>query len=351
MRCSSDEYRVHGLESVVAVVGERDHPRRLLTQPTLQMETRNPRMAHLLSQLERIASSKATVLLQGESGTGKEVLARSIHSWSSRNRGPFVSLNCASMPEGVLESELFGHEKGAFTGAVRQRLGRFELAQGGSLLLDEIGAADMKVQLRLLRVLQEREFERLGGTQTIQADVRVIAATNVDLATAVKEGTFREDLFYRLNVLPVEVPPLRQRSEDIPLLVNHFISKIEGGRRIEGIDEEGMRALKSYPWPGNIRQLENTIERMVVLAQGSGLSLDDVPADILNWRQDEDLEDLGGGSYWEARALFERRFLREALQRYNGIISHAADAIGMSRKNHYSRLEHLNIDHHTYRAR
>ena len=158
MRCSSDEYRVHGLESVVAVVGERDHPRRLLTQPTLQMETRNPRMAHLLSQLERIASSKATVLLQGESGTGKEGLARSIHSWSPRSRGPFVSLNCASMPEGVLESELFGHEKGAFTGAVRQRLGRFELAQGGSLLLDEIGAADMMVQLRLLRVLQEREF-------------------------------------------------------------------------------------------------------------------------------------------------------------------------------------------------
>ena len=349
MHCRSDEVRDHGQASVVVATDERNAPRHVAPSGLLT-ETRNPRMAHLLSHLERIARSDSTALLQGESGTGKEVLARAIHRSSHRSQGPFVSLNCASMPDRVLESELFGHEKGAFTGAVRQRLGRFELARGGSLLLDEIGAADTKVQLRLLRVLQEREFERLGGTQTIRVDVRVIAATNVDLVAAVKEGSFREDLFYRLNVLPIDVPPLRQRREDIPLLVRHFISKIDDGSRIEGIDREGMRALQSYPWPGNIRQLENTIERMVVLARGNRLSLEDVPVEIRKWRE-SDLEDLSEGSYWEARALFERRYLCDALQRYNGIISHAADAIGMSRKNLYSRLEQLHIDHHTYRAR
>ena len=242
-------------------------------------------MASLLSQLERIARSNSTVLLQGESGTGKEVLARAVHSYSPRHRGPFVSVNCASLAEGVLESELFGHEKGAFTGAVRQRLGRFELARGGTLFLDEIGSADIKVQQRLLRVLQEREFERLGGSVTVHADVRVVAATNADLTVAVKEATFREDLFYRLNVLPLEVPPLRQRAEDIPLFIDHFIANGPDGvvNRAEGIEAEAVRILSAYPWPGNIRQLANTIERMIVLSSRSTLAAADIPWEIVNW--------------------------------------------------------------------
>ncbi len=311
-------------------------------------------MASLLSQLERIARSNSTVLLQGESGTGKEVLARAVHSYSPRHRGPFVSVNCASLAEGVLESELFGHEKGAFTGAVRQRLGRFELARGGTLFLDEIGSADIKVQQRLLRVLQEREFERLGGSVTVHADVRVVAATNADLTVAVKEATFREDLFYRLNVLPLEVPPLRQRAEDIPLFIDHFIANGPDGvvNRAEGIEAEAVRILSAYPWPGNIRQLANTIERMIVLSSRSTLAAADIPWEIVNWRDSEEAqEELTAKTFWEARTHFDRRYLCEALKRHNGVISHVADAIGISRKNLYTRLQRLRIDYHRYRTR
>ena len=314
-------------------------------------------MRSVLAQVLRVADAEATVLLQGESGTGKGVLARVLHDRSPRGGGPFVEVNCAALPEGILESELFGHEKGAFTGAVRQRAGRLEQAHGGTMFLDEVGAAAGRVQLRLLRVLQERRYERVGGDRTFTADVRVVAATNVDLAAEVRQGRFREDLFYRLHVIPVELPPLRDRREDVPLLVQYFLRRPRPGappRFPRDIDEEALRLLIDYPWPGNIRELENTLERMVVLARGPRLTAADVPEEVAAWRQGraaEALEDLGEVSYREAREWFDRRFLSHALRRHNGVITHVADAIGMSRKYLYTRLEQLDIDPRRYRAK
>ena len=218
--------------------------------------------------ITRAAASKATVLVRGESGTGKELAARALHEQSERAGGPFVAVSCAALSETLLESELFGHEKNAFTGAVAERKGRFELAHGGTLFLDEIGDIPAPVQVKLLRVLQQREFERVGGTKTIKVDVRIVAATNADLEKLVKEGKFREDLYYRLHVIQIPLPPLRQRTEDIPLLVEGFLKKFnaENGRHIARIAPEAMQCLVSYPWPGNVRELENIIERSVVLS-------------------------------------------------------------------------------------
>ncbi len=316
------------------------------------LQTRNARMKKLLLELKPIAFSDSTALIQGESGTGKEVIARFIHASSQRHRGPFVGVNCASLPEGVLDSELFGHEKGAFTGAVRQRPGRFEMAQEGTLFLDEIGSAPRRVQLPLLRVLQEREYERLGGTRTLTADVRVLAASNIDLEQCVKDGSFRDDLFYRLNILPVRLPALRERPEDIPLFIDHFLHQTRSatGHAVEGIDVEAEQILRSYPWPGNIRQLSNTLERMIILSRSPRLGVVDVPAEILHWRDDDELIALGSGvTYWEARSRFDRRFLTHALERHNGVVSHVAEAIGMSRKNLYARLDNLRIDVQQFR--
>ena len=299
-----------------------------------------------------MAATRATVLIQGESGTGKEVLAHAIHYSSRRREGPCVRLNCASLPEGMLESELFGHERGAFTGAVRQRPGRFELAHEGTLFLDEIGAADTKVQLCLLRVLQEREFERVGGTQTLSVDVRIVAATNADLKKEVGKGRFREDLFYRLNVVPVRLPALRERSEDIPLLIDHFL-KLYAGRNkcaVAKIDPEAVKRLQAYPWPGNIRELENIVERMAIFTRHNVLRVEDVPQEILQWKEEEELVELNTSSFQAARALFERRYLCNALRRYNGVISQVARAIGMSRKNLYMRLADLHIDYKRFRV-
>ncbi|HJN29559.1 MAG TPA: sigma-54 dependent transcriptional regulator, partial [Candidatus Latescibacteria bacterium] len=263
----------------------------------------------------------------------------------TRTFPPFVSVNCAGLPEGVLESELFGHERGAFTGALRQRPGRFEQARDGTIFLDEIGAADARVQQRLLRVLQERCFERVGGTQTLTNEARVVAATNVDLQAEVEAGHFREDLYCHLHVVPVDVPPLRERREDIAHLVDHFLH--QHTERVDGISERATQCLVEYPWPGNIRELENTIERMVVLAEHRLLDLIDVPEEILNWRGGravERLNDLGAVTYREAREWFDRQFLRRALKRHQGVVTHVADAIGMSRKNLYCRLTRLGID-------
>ena len=323
------------------------------TRPTPLLKTRNRRMQRLFSELPRVARSSATVLIQGESGTGKEVLARAVHGQSRRRDAPFVSVSCASLPDGVLESELFGHERGAFTGAVRQHAGRFELAHEGTLFLDEIGAADARVQLRLLRVLQEREFERVGGTRTIYTDVRVVAATNVDLRAEVRAGRFRQDLFYRLNVVPVELPPLRERREDVPLLVEHFLGALPPDPRTGAlrIEAEAVAALQAYPWPGNVRELENTLENMAVYAVDGCLRRSDIPAQVADWRDDPELKELAARSYREAQRCFERRFLCEALRRYHGVVAHVAGAIGMSRKNLYSRMARLEIDYERYRGR
>jgi DNA-binding NtrC family response regulator len=229
----------------------------------------------VLKQVEVVAPTESTVLILGETGTGKELIARAIHATSSRSRRPFVKLNCAAIPTGLLESELFGHEKGAFTGAIAQRIGRFELADGGTVFLDEVGEIQLELQTKLLRVLQEREFERLGSTRTLRTDARLIAATNRELQKMVEQRKFREDLFYRLNVFPIYVPALRERSEDIPLLVHRFAQRFarQMNRTIETIPAETMAALTRYPWPGNIRELQNLIERAVILSHGPVLQV------------------------------------------------------------------------------
>ncbi len=228
----------------------------------------SPALEAVLEQVERVAPTDSTVIIQGETGTGKELIAHAIHNLSSRAGRPFVRLNCAAIPLDLLESELFGHEKGAFTGAIAQKIGRFELADKGTLFLDEIGDIPQALQPKLLRVLQEQEFERLGSTRTHQVDVRLVAATNRDLAEMVNHGQFRSDLYYRLNVFPVQLPPLRERPEDIPALVTHFVERFgrRMGREINHIPPETLSALSAYPWPGNIRELQNLIERAVILS-------------------------------------------------------------------------------------
>jgi len=233
----------------------------------------------ILTQVEQVAPTDASVLILGESGTGKELLARAVHNRGKRSHRPLVKVNCASLPSNLIESELFGHEKGAFTGALAKKIGRFELADKGTIFLDEIGEMPLDLQAKLLRVLQEGEFERLGNPHTTKVDVRVIAATNRELEQAVKAGVFREDLYYRLNVFPITSPPLRDRKEDIGVLVMHFLKKFSGkmGKTIEQVSQEAMTALEAYHWPGNVRELENTIERAVILAQNSALTLNDLP--------------------------------------------------------------------------
>jgi two-component system response regulator HydG len=242
----------------------------------------SPAFRRMMALVEQVADSSATVLIQGESGTGKELVARAIHERSPRRGGPFVAVNCAALPETLLESELFGYEKGAFTGAVGRKEGRFELADGGTLFLDEVADLSPVTQPKILRVLQEGEFERLGGTRTLRVDVRIVTATNRDLGQMVREKRFREDLYYRLNVITVTVPPLRERREDIRLLAEHFLRvyAAKNNRRLDGITDEALRRLEGYSWPGNVRELENVVERGVVLARGGRLDVPDLPEEI-----------------------------------------------------------------------
>jgi formate hydrogenlyase transcriptional activator len=237
----------------------------------------SPALHAVLSRVAKVAPTDSTVLITGETGTGKELIARAVHKRSQRSPRAFVSVNCAVIPRELIASELFGHEKGAFTGATQRRLGRFELAEGGTIFLDEVGELPAEAQIAFLRVLQEHEFERVGGTGTIRTNVRVIAATNRDLQAAIAGGTFRSDLFYRLNVFPIEVPPLRERREDIPVLVEYFIDRYarKAGKSIRGINKQSLELLQSYPWPGNIRELQNVIERSVVVCETENFSVDE----------------------------------------------------------------------------
>src|ERR1700756_5018292 len=237
----------------------------------------SPALKSVLSRISKVAPSDSTVLITGETGTGKELVARAIHRRSDRRSRAFVSVNCAAIPRDLIASELFGHEKGAFTGATQQRMGRFELANGGTLFLDEVGDLPTETQIALLRVLQEHEFERVGGTRRIHTDVRVIAATNRALEAAISAGSFRSDLFYRLNVFPIEIPSLRERKEDIRLLVEYFIDRYarKAGKNIRSVDKKTLRLLESYPWPGNIRELQNVIERSVIVCETESFSVDE----------------------------------------------------------------------------
>jgi len=302
---------------------------------------RNARMQEIYTLITRIADNNATVLLSGESGTGKEVLARAIHQQSNRSQRPFVAVNCAAIPSELLESELFGHEKGAFTGAIATKVGKFELATGGSLFLDEVGSMRLDLQAKILRALQEREIERVGGTRTIKIDVRVIAATNRDLKKAVEESAFREDLYYRLNVVPITLPDLKDRQEDIPLLANHFMQKFaqESNPAIREISKEAMAILLSYPWPGNVRELENVIERAVTLGRGSSIQPSDLPSHLAGGAgpvekalvQEATLEDL------------ERDYIRAVLRRTKGHQIRAAAILGIDRRTLYRKIRRYNI--------
>jgi formate hydrogenlyase transcriptional activator len=311
----------------------------------------------VLSQIETVAPTDSTVLIYGDTGTGKELVARALHNLSVRGKNAFVKLNCAAIPTGLLESELFGHERGAFTGAISQRIGRFELATNGTVFLDEIGEIPLELQPKLLRVLQEREFERLGGTRTIRSDARLIAATNRDLSAMVDEQKFRQDLFYRLNVFPIRVPPLRERTEDIPLLVRHFVQQFSRrmNKHIDSIASETMKALVRYDWPGNIRELQNVIERAVILSPGPALrvSLADLqsrvePPGVKRLKAPEPVIPIAdaGGNMQSVLDETERAQILRALDQSRGIVSGpdgAAARLGMKRSTLQFRMQKLGI--------
>ncbi|MGA9393108.1 MAG: sigma-54 dependent transcriptional regulator [Candidatus Sulfotelmatobacter sp.] len=304
---------------------------------------RSPKMQEVLATVDRVAPTNSTVLLGGESGVGKDLIARAVHEKSRRASGPFIKINSSAIPENLLESELFGYEKGAFTGAGTSKPGKFELADKGTLFLDEIGDIPLAIQVKLLRVLQEREFERLGGTKTVKVDVRLIAATNRDLREALEQGTFREDLYYRLNVVPIDIAPLRQRKEDIPDLVNLFISRFAGdsGKPVEGITPEALRILVNYHWPGNVRELQNIIERACALAKGTVLKVEDIHLDVRPARAVN-----GAGNFLpEGMTLeqWEDEMIRESLRRANGNKSQAARLLGLSRNALRYRLSKIGI--------
>jgi len=309
-----------------------------------QMIGASPSFRRMLTLVEQIADSSATILIQGESGTGKELVARTIHELSARRNGPFVAVNCAALPETLLESELFGYEKGAFTGAAGRKEGRFELANGGTLFLDEVADLSLVTQPKILRVLQEGEFERLGGTRSLQVDVRIVAATNQDLSEMVKEKRFREDLYYRLNVISVRVPPLRERHEDIRVLAQHYlrIYAAKNGRKLEGFSNEALERLESYAWPGNVRELENLIERTVLLARKDRIDAEDLPEEVAGVKRPprDAILELVGTPLTE----IEQRLLDETLRITGGNKTQAAKLLGIDVRTVARKLERREDD-------
>jgi two-component system response regulator HydG len=366
---SSEEFGVK-VDRLVAERAVRDRLKRenvaLRVENTYLKEATQARYGEIVGEstpmqvvfrwIERVARSDSTVMIYGESGTGKELVARAIHAGSPRREGPFVRVNCGALAESLLDSELFGHERGAFTGAERRRRGRFELAHGGTLFLDEIATVPQTTQVRLLRVLQERELERVGGEETIPVDVRIIAATNATVDGLREGGAFREDLFYRLHVVPLTLPPLRARKEDIPLLVNHFIEKLteRTASPARAASADAILKLAAYDWPGNVRELENVIERALVMADGSELEADDIPpmGDTVSDDPSGELLDAQGAPELPEdgvdlnRAVegMEERLLRQALQRAQGVKAEAARLLGLKPSALYYKLEKYGID-------
>ena len=338
----------------VAVKNALEHQRLTVENESLRKEVRrqyrpdnlvgsSPPIMEVQRLIGRVADTDSTVLILGESGTGKELVARALHYRNDTRRGPFVPVNCGAIPENLLESELFGHEKGAFTGAVVTHIGRFEAAHQGTLFLDEVGELSLAMQVKLLRVLQDRSFQRVGGTKTITVDVRIIAATNLDLEGAVGERRFREDLYYRLNVIPICVPPLYARIEDIPLLIQHFLDRLnqEKGAAVKGVAPEAMDKLKQYRWPGNIRELENLLERIVVLKKSGRIEVEDLPARILARIDAPDAPVVTSGEeivfppegidLSKILGEFEWQLISKALALSSGIKSRAAQMLGLNR--------------------
>jgi nitrogen regulation protein NR(I) len=318
---------------------------------------KSPVIQELYSVLERVADTPTTVLISGESGTGKELVARALHENSSRCNRPFIKVNCAAIPRELVESELFGYERGAFTGAVASKVGRFELANGGTLFLDEIGSIPIEMQVKLLRALQESEFERVGGVKTLQVDVRVVAATNSDLRREIAAGTFRDDLFYRLNVVPIQLPSLRERSSDIPLLVEHFVAKFNARlkKSVAGMEPEAERLLMAYPWPGNIRELENVIERAVLFCDGPRLRISDLPPEIRDEPgssrrspsqptiPDRQSSDGLKEQVKAAMSRLERELIVKALDQTGGNVTRAARLLKISRKGLQLKMKELGL--------
>jgi DNA-binding NtrC family response regulator len=307
---------------------------------------RSPAMQEIFTTIERVGPTRATVLLTGESGVGKDLIARAIHFHSPRKDRPLVKINCTAIPENLMESELFGYEKGAFTGAQTSKPGKFEQADTGTVFLDEIGDVPAPIQVKLLRVLQEREFERLGSNSTRHIDVRLVAATNQDLRAALEQGTFREDLYYRLNVVPLDIPPLRERKQDIPFLANHFIKKlaVDTGSRVEAITDAGMEKLLAYHWPGNVRELENIIERSLVMASGPQLDAADIKLESAPRPRPQG----GDGAPFLPPGLsldqYEQEIIREALRRAEGNKSQAARLLGLTRNALRYRLTQMGLE-------
>jgi DNA-binding NtrC family response regulator len=345
------DFRMHDLRKVVSkaletqkLLAENQRLRQALQDrgPTGRLIGRGPALLKVIHMVSQIAPMKSTVLLSGESGVGKELVAEAIHYESPRRPKPLVKVNCGALPEGLIESELFGHERGAFTGAIQQRKGRFELADGGTLFLDEISEMPLATQVKLLRVLQEGEFERVGGSQTLKVDVRLIAATNVNLEAAVNSGRFRKDLFYRLNVIHLLIPPLRQRVEDISLLALHFLDKfcLENNRPTMGFSPAAMAALKSYYWPGNVRELQNVVERAVALCTGNMVDLADLPDEIRRHSPADDQIILPVGASMEE---IERLAILQTLKKTDGDKELAARLLGIGLATLYRRLKEMEV--------
>jgi two-component system response regulator AtoC len=338
--------RERALQDEVTVLREQLHDQFMFHS----ILSKSPRMHDLFELISHVAQTISTVLIFGETGTGKELVARAVHEASPRRVGPFIAVNCAALPESLLESELFGHEKGAFTSAAGQRKGRFELASGGTIFLDEIGEIPLAMQAKLLRVLQERRFERVGGAQTVEVDVRVIAATNRDLLRLSKEGKFREDLYYRLNVVKIDLPPLHERPEDIPLLAAHFVQKFcRPGVPPKTISPEAMEALLQHRWPGNIRELENAIERACVTSRDDTIKAENLPIEILKpsrprYQLPVDLSRPLTDQLAELTAAFEERYLRRALKRTRSHIGRTARLTGLSRRTITDKIALYQID-------
>jgi two-component system nitrogen regulation response regulator NtrX len=339
------------IEKVVVTINNALNFRRLeeenrfLRKKTLEKHSitgNSPPIQALKKQIAIAAPTQAWVLITGENGTGKELVARTIHQMSDRPDKPLIDVNCAAIPDELIESELFGHEKGAFTGATTRKRGKFEVADKGTIFLDEIGDMSLKTQAKILRILQEKKFERVGGTRTLSVDVRVLAASNKDLEREIEKGTFREDLYFRLNVIPIEVPPLRNRTEDIPLLIETFLSEFvqEGHCGQKSMTPEAIEHLKAYQWPGNVRELKNLVERLAIMIQSDVIGEDDIP---LSYRHQKviasDMELLREDSLKEAKREFEKAYIQQKLAENNNNISQTADSIGIERSHLYKKIK------------
>lgn len=309
---------------------------------------RSKEINQLKEQMKIVAPTNAWVLISGENGTGKELVAHTIHLLSKRGQKPMVEVNCAAIPEELIESELFGHEKGAFTGATTMKKGKFDLAHEGTLFLDEIGDMSLKAQSKTLRILQEQKFERVGGSRTIHVDVRVIAATNKDLDAEIEKGTFRDDLYFRLNVIPVRVPPLRERTTDITELISEFTKEISYNTNLQNKDfsDQAIEVLKKYSWPGNVRELKNLVERLVIMTHGDVIEASDIPPPF---NKEADIKEaiestLMSGSYKEAKNKFEKAFIERKLREFNGNVSQTAEAIGIERSNLHKKIKAYGLE-------